>query len=816
MPHQNIPANPPIKFIAVVCAGYTEEESFITFLDSIQSDSTITYLVLLATLPDPLPACSIRIVPGTLGHILQPGEVVLIPRDSHLCVKSASLAPSKHSISCSELLESVAATMPDSCAAILLAENNLDYVSGARTIRDAGGCVIIDQTKTGQHAASTELLASVVDASLQLNEIPKHLEAFAKAHGLLSSISLPFVAEPTQESARKLFTLVKNKTGLDLLAYKTESITRRIIRRISICGIESLAEYLKYIENNPSELNQLSADMLISVTKFFRDSDVFKRLSETVLPGIIKEAKSHPIRVWIPACATGEEAYTLSILFEEEFLKSGLPQNNLKFFATDLNNTSLSFASRGLYPRSSVAGIPAHLLEKYFLPIGKSYQVVKSIREQIIFAKHNILKDPPFTRLDLVSCRNLLIYLNPAAQTRLLSSIHYALRPGGVLVIGQSESTGELNSEFGTIDPKTHIFFKKQNSSTFLPETFEFDRLQPISPIHQQVMPPQQREISHAPLLETFTNRILSHMGRTCFVLNEQREILFSFGDPGKYTSIMEGRVSIRLPDLLPKELAIPLTTAIARVQKGTPISFGPIALEHKRSQKSVSLMVETLRIIKDDQDYILVFIEEEAEPAPITTTAFDLHQSMRRIRELEEELEFSRLRLKTTFEKLEASQEELQASNEELQASNEELQSTNEELESVNEELQTVNGECHGKIQELTKISEELDSFISSTDIATIFLDADLCIRRFTPTAARITELLPLDLGRPISLFSNQMLAEATSAAKAILGGEPKFEKSLPLEDGSFLIMRATPLNRKNGSPIGATVSFIPLSHPV
>jgi len=800
-------------FISVICCDTLHVGSLGAFLEAISPGSCATFLVLCPHLLDPLTSCAISVRHAAPDLVLRRGEVVLIPHGSRLTLQKGVLVPdpSRASDTAAALLESVAKSMSSSCAAVLLGDYGVDAVAGTRSIKAAGGLVIHEPVDPPQANAASELLASISDIALPAARIPACLERFAESHPPDATDPPRRNEEATLARGRKLAALVKRHTGLDLSAYKPEGVSRRIERRMGITRNSTLAQYLAHVQKHPAEAQQLAKDMLVSVTRFFRDPDVFDRLSETVIPGILKEANARPVRLWVPACATGEEAYTLAILLEEALHERGLPAHGFKIFATDLDRDALAFASRGVYPLSIAAGIPPRLLEQYFLPVGESYQILRSVRERIVFAKHNILKDPPFTRLDLISCRNLLIYLQPAAQHRILSVLHFALRQGGALVLGQSESVGDLLEEFAPVDPKTHIFFKQPNSTTSIPDTLQFGSIQPISTLFEHIPPtPLLREHPPSLLLEAFTNRILSHMDRTCFVLNERHEILYSFGNPGKYTTLAEGRASIRLADLLPGELSIPFTTALGRVEKGKPVRFGPIPLTTNKTKHNVSLLVEALHLMKDGRNYLLVFIEEEPRSASTEKTAFDLHQSMLRIRELEEELEFNKARLESTCEELEASREELQTSNEELQAANEELQSTNEELESVNEELQTVNGEYQCKIQELTKTNEDLDNFISSADIATIFLDPDLRIRRFTPTAARLTGLLAHDLGRSITDLSHPLLAEAANAARLVLAGEPKFEKSLPRDEPGIVILRATPYTLKNGARTGTTVSFI------
>ncbi|NDG72334.1 MAG: hypothetical protein EBY32_13780 [Proteobacteria bacterium] len=482
-----------------------------------------------------------------------------------------------------------------------------------------------------------------------------------------------------------------------------------------------------------------------------------------------------------------------------------------RFFATDLDRRATEIAGQGIYPESIATDIPPDLLEKYFTRHGDHYQICRTVRERIVFAKHNLLKDPPFTRIDLVSCRNVLIYLQPAAQQRVLSIIHYALRPEGVLALGLSESLGDLQNDFEALDAPNHLFRKKNTIPNALPEALQLGVLRSIVDLPVSMPVLSSHSLSHEPrLTESFTNRILARLGRTCFVLNDQLDIIYSFGTPSKYASLSEGRTTLKLTSLLPRDFAASLATAASKVlNDGRPFKFGPVEI----GQGAANVLVESFRSPGEDRVFLLVYFEDMEKNLPIEQPPFDLKESMLRIADLEEELRASKIRLKAAVEELEASNEELQTSNEELQASNEELQSANEELETVNEELQTLNNEHQTKIADITQANEDLDNFIASTDIATIFLDNGLRIRRFTPQAATKTGILPHDIGREIAALAHPLLAHVAEAARRILAGEKVVEALLPAPDSEKILLRATPFLHKDGTRSGATVSLIRIS---
>jgi two-component system CheB/CheR fusion protein len=753
--------------------------------------------------------------PLELQHIyVLPGSGTFLLKNRHL-VESSENHPHAEGMKFDALLESLADQERENAAAIILSGTGSDGARGARAVKQETGFVLVQSPESARFPGMPEsvILGGVADFVLPPEDLAKALFKVT-SHIVHTSPSLPQAEdEDVMEQMRKLTTLLKRNTGLDLGAYKQTSVVRRIERRMGICQVSDFGEYVALLRKNPAECENLAKDMLISVTRFFRDPDAFDKLRETILPQIIKETDARPLRCWVPGCATGEEVYSLAILIEEAMQEAGVSNQSCKIFATDLDRKALDIACQGLYPSTITNDVPPDLLEKYFVKQGDHYQIVRHIRERIVFAKHNLLKDPPFTRIDIISCRNLLIYLQPPAQQAVLAILHFGLRTGGVLMLGLSETLADMQSHFTPIDSKQHLFAKKGESPLFLSNAMQqYSSSHYYPPLYQSLdQNIGQIERSAKGLSEVFINRILSRLNRACFVLNSKFDVLYSFGTADKHTHIAEGRSSLNLLDLVSKNLAVPLSSALNKVlQDGRPIQYAPIQIGDQGESHAVSVLVESFRLVKDEDPFLLVFISDKQDDAPIETSHFDLKNSIQRIADLEEELRLNKIRLKEVSEELEASNEELQTSNEELQASNEELQSINEEVESVNEELQTVNNECQRKILELTKANEDLDNFVASADIATIFLDSNLQIRRFTPTAAQKANLLPHDIGRKIGELSHPLLVMAANAAQQILNGVPKVESFTSIGDAENLLMRASPFTQNDGSRSGATVSFL------
>ncbi len=757
------------------------------------------------------------------GAAIETGRVWILPREGFLEWRENGLRAAAASGSCGPvdaLLRSLAAGIPERSIAVILSGSGSDGALGARELKESGGMVLVQSPDSARFPGlpQSAILTGAADVVGSPSELATSLADLAK----LRRTGVPAFTEPPADShatlMRRLETLLKRHAGFNLGDYKQESVGRRIERRMGLCRISEFEDYVAFLQKHPAECENLAKDMLISVTGFFRDPEAFARVRETLLPGLVKESRGRPIRIWVPGCATGEEAYTIAMLLDDTLAECGEAGQPYKIFATDLDRRALEIAGQGLYPESALAGVPEEFRRRYFSPDRGAHQIGRQLREHMVFAKHNLLKDPPFNRLDLVSCRNLLIYLQPHAQQRVLSILHFALRQGGILVLGLSETVGDMAEDFGAVDHRQHIFHKKNHTHTMLPETIPIAAAKGTLGVPAAVPSSTTAYHDHAStrLVEAFTDRILGRYDRVCFVLNQRLEILYSFGDTRRHIGLRSGRASMNLADLLPKNLSAALYTVTARVLAGEkPCRFGPIPVDDSANAPAVTLLVESIRPAKDDRVYLLVFFEGSEHAEDIEENSIGLRESMQRIAELEEELRASRTRLKAAVEELEASNEELQTSNEELQASNEELQSTNEELESVNEELQTLNNDHQFKIHELTKSNEDMDNFISSADIATLFLDPDLRIRRFTPSAGRQTGLLPHDIGREIDALSHPLLVKAAEAARRILAGSDFVEFNIPGGHGKTVHLRATPYVRKDSARAGATISLIPIGPP-
>lgn len=660
----------------------------------------------------------------------------------------------------------------------------------------------------GIDGGARDIDAGVFDKLVDAGDLVEELGFLAgPPPGIGDDADAAAAADPA--TARRIASLVKRHSGLDIACYKSGTFWRRVRRRMGCLRVTTLGRYIEVLRADPGEAVKLAGDMLIGVTRFFRDADAFERLRTTVLPGIVRAARGRPPRIWVPGCATGEEAYTIAILLEEVMQELGIGDSVGRIFATDLNRSLLDIASRGHYPGTIARELPPEILEKYFSPRGNDFVVVRPLRERIVFARHNLLKDPPFTRLDLVSCRNLLIYLEPDSQEALLSRFHFALNPGGALLLGRSEVLGQATRLFAPVDAAVQLFRKSSVDST---------PGQPSAPPgHVDFLEPPRGVRAAQPHQSVFFEKLLNiHLlraGRTCFVLNSNLEILHSFGNPGRFIEISRGRTSFALTDLLQPALAAPLTSMAGCLLEDDSLkACGPLTVPSHGGSGPVSVSLELFDAPDSDHRFLLAFLDETPDDQPPPA---GIGETLRRITELENEVVDRKERLRFVLQELEAANEELQTSNEELITTNEQLQSANEELESLNEELQSTNAHCRERIDDLEKSNDDLGSFIESADFGIFFIDLDLRIRRHTAAGARMTGLLPHDEGRLAADLSHPLLGEATSAAKAVINGSPGVVKAIDDADGEPLLLRASPYLRKDGVRIGALVCLVPLRGP-
>ncbi|MCW5802075.1 MAG: PAS domain S-box protein [Deltaproteobacteria bacterium] len=696
------------------------------------------------------------------GTLVQANHVYLLPPRKEMIIRDRKLIltdkdPDKGlSLPIDQFFRSLAQDQGPQAVAIVLSGSGSDGSRGIVDVKRAGGMVLVESVASAKFDGmplSAQATGVVDDARLpsDLARILCGLPALET-----NEDAEPLSDDPAMDSALRL---LRDQFGIDFSLYKTTTVARRVQRRADLLRIDGIAAYVEQLHADPDELNTLYQDLLIGVTQFFRDPEAFEALEREVIPQVVDRVPANQeIRVWVAGCATGEEAYSLAMLFHEALTARNRPVN-LKILATDVHPLSLEFAGAGIYGDDQLANVTPARIERFFTRRSSGLQVSQDLRQLIVFARHNVLKDAPFTKLNFISCRNMLIYLQPQAQRVVLSLFHFGLATHGVLFMGASESPGALTDEFNAIDEHWKIYRKRRDV-----QLLAHVRL-PLAPramrrTHAHVEVPRATQAD--PLILGMYDQLLDEFMPPSFLLDNERCLIDSFGGAERLLKVRRRRISTSILDMLEGELRTVVAGALQRAAKERgSVEYTGVRLPdvNGNGERRSSLRVRTLSHPRTNAQYFLVTFREmrEAERLPAASVPAE-DMSRDRMNTLETELAYTKETLQATIEELETSNEEMQATNEELVAANEELQSTNEELHSVNEELYSVNAEYQQKITELRELNADMQHLLEGTDVGTLFLDRDLRIRRFTPRIATVFHLVDHDVGRQISDFSHNI----------------------------------------------------------
>ena len=607
----------------------------------------------------------------------------------------------------------------------------------------------------------------------------------------------------------KVFAALKEHTGVDFAHYKSSTIGRRIQRRMELEQITNVDEYYQRLMKDREELDDLYHDLLIGVTQFFRDAEAFQRLRDDVIPELFKKARPDQVlRVWVAACATGEEAYSIAILLQEHIRKNDL-KTDYKVFATDIHKGALQKSAMGVYSDESVEGMEQEYLDRYFRQRKSQHHIVRELRQKVVFAAHNVFHDAPFTQLDLITCRNMLIYFQTNAQRKTLSLFHFGLKAGGVLFLGPSETPGEIADEFQVIDKEWRIYRKRRDVRLPVESRIPVTELNTLS---AEPMRSAGRRLSSTEFILTRTyERLLAENMPPSILVDEKYDLLHTFSGAERFLSIRGGRHSSSLLDVVEMQLRTPIAGALAQAEKTDgEVKYSGIKLADATDAEQIRIVVKPVHDhITKVTTYLIRFEpmaasvrESPAKASLVNDEMVDLSMlSEERILALESELRFTRENLQATIEELETANEEMQATNEEMVASNEELQSTNEELQSVNEELYTVNSEHQKRIDELAEATNDMDNLLATTRVGVIFIDDEMCLRRFTPEIGRMFHLLPQDVGRPIRSIGSWLEYKAFEEdLEKVLKSERELERPVTDRKGTPFIARLMPYRTVSG----------------
>ncbi|GAB2191883.1 hypothetical protein MAH1_34920 [Sessilibacter sp. MAH1] len=705
-------------------------------------------------------------------------------------------------------LRSLAEDQQDRAIGIILSGTGSDGTRGIKALKESGGLVIVQEPGSAKFDGMpiSACNTGLADMSLPPQQMGQSILKFIRhpsISGEGTAVRLPISSN--DDTLDEIFKLLRSQSSINFSQYKASTVARRIERRLGINQLTSLDAYLRLLIDSPRELQILSRELLIGVTRFFRDDDAYKNLIQQVIPKVVESHKNkrEGIRLWVAGCSTGEEAYSLAILIDEEINRKNL-NCTVKIFATDVDEEAIAEASSGVYSADITQDISLERLEKYFEHEDTSYVVSPKLRQMVIFAVHNMIEDPPFSNIDLVSCRNVLIYFQHSTQKKVLASLYFALKPNGYLFLGSSESLGDLQSHFEPINERARTFMKISNMRVPIGNTPPNLGVNHPS-TETRVMPPISNILKTVRVgakngLNSVLERLVEEYAPDCIVLNSSFEAIHVYGDVSEYTKgIRPGKISNNIKDIIVDDLSVAVSTALYRCERNDGDVYYKDVMMHADSDNSISVDLSVFTVKEGEYSsspryYIVQFISGELEPTPkskkISFDAFE--QSRQRILDLENELIKKQENLQVTVEELETTNEELQSANEELMSANEELQSTNEELQSVNEELYTVNSEYQQKIIELVKANEDLDSVVNATKVGIIFLDEQLAIRRFTPFSAQYINLRVTDLGRPFHHLSYDLNYDNFFAdvANVIAGGQ-EIEKTVVSKLGKDILIR-------------------------
>jgi two-component system CheB/CheR fusion protein len=766
------------------------------------------------------------------GMKVKPNSIYLIPPKHNMTIYRDQLFLTRHqedrglNLPIDIFLRSLAKDKEKNAVGIILSGTGTDGTLGIRAVKECGGMVMAQDSASAKFDGMPQSAIStgIVDYILAPDKMPIELQNYFKHPFIRKAEDIEVEISRDKDYLSKIISIIRDKKGTDFYNYKKNTLIRRLEKRISINQFVSLDDYIHFLQYDSNEINLLYKELLIGVTSFFREKEAYARLQEVVLPKIFHSEGARPrIRIWCIGCSTGEEAYSLAILCKE-YMEANHLNADIKLFATDIDNDSIEIAGAGIYPASIASDVPAERLSKYFTTTEKGLQVNEAIRRMVVFARHDILQDPPFSKIDLISCRNMLIYFNTEAQRKVLAKLYYSLQDKGFLLLGTSESIGNLTEGFATIDTKWKIYQSIPGYRSMLKEPIMLaaDLQRPLRRSRKPIALPGLSAAPKREFTESLFEDLVSSFIPPSVIIDSNYDILYTLHDLSDYLRIPSGRMSVNIMEMLPDELAIALRSLLRRARtekagagfRDIKVSGDPpntvdlhVRMSEDPKTQAVNYLVSFSRRSKAPEG------GPETEPHSPETGDFQA-QYQERIVELERELQTKQESLQATVEELETSNEELQTSNEELVASNEELQSTNEELQSVNEELYTINSEYQDKIQELSELNNDVNNLLANTGIGALFLDRSRRIRKFTKVAADIANIRDADIGRPLAeLSSANLYEEFPHDIEAVFETLQPRERELRDARGNWHLLRMLPYRNEENAVEGVIATFIDIN---
>lgn len=811
----------PIVGIGASAGGL---EAFKTFFRAMPTDSGMAFVLIQHLDPtheslmvDLLSRCTtMPVLQAEHGQPVKPDHIYMIPPNRSLTIRGTKLQLAEPverrgmRMAIDTFFRSLAEVREEKAIGIILSGTGSDGSEGLKAIKAQGGLTLVQEPTTADHDGMprSAMATGLVDLVCSIEEMPKVLLHYIE-HPYLNGDSQKLeLINSTENNLNGLLALLLTRRGIDFRHYKRATLQRRIERRMGLNHVDTLADYLALLRKQPEELDCLSRDLMIRVTRFFRDPEVFETLEKKVLPKLVADAGVNDnIRVWVPGCATGEEAYTIAMLLVEQ-LSLQRKAAGLQIFASDIDEEALDIARTARYPGGSAADLTAARLDKHFVKntlASDLLTVKKDLREIVVFARQNLLADPPFSRLDLISCRNLMIYLQQSVQDKLIELFHFALKPGGYLLLGPSENIGRHDDLFKPVAKKLRLYQRVDHSLMKHPD-LPLSLPKPIADLAAASAESSPRVPGQRLRLSELANRwILNEYAPATVIINRRFEILYFCGGVDRYLRYPQGEPNLNLIDMVREGILTQLRSSLQQAfEKNQLVEIGRVRMRYEEHYQPVRIRIKPLYGERQVAEGLLMvsffdveapLLSKEDGTAPIIDEAELDKASASLMRQLEDELKTTKEDLQSTLEEMEASNEELKASNEEMMSVNEELQSTNEELEtsreelqSLNEELTTLNNQLQDKVVELEQANNDILNLLNSTEVATLFLDQELCIRRFTPAATHLFHLIPGDIGRPLSDLSKNftddtLLDDARRVMEQLTPAEAEVKTTVDVE---------------------------------
>ncbi|MDW7730482.1 MAG: chemotaxis protein CheB [Bacillota bacterium] len=832
MSHSSLEVEKPEAGFPIIGIGASAGglEALELFLKNVPEDSGMAFIIvqhLAPTRKDMMVellqrVTTLQVIQVVERTVVKPGCIYIIPPNKDMTIFHGMLhlfepaEPRGLRLPIDYFFRSMADDRQDKSIGVILSGMGTDGTLGLGAIKEKGGIVFVQDPSSAKYDSmpKSAIEEGLADVIATVEEMPLKIASYLRHKPYIGG-SEQALTDKIQSSIEKVMILLRSKTGHDFSLYKKNTVLRRLERRMGIHQIDNTTTYVRLLQENPQELELLYKELLIGVTNFFRDPKAWEQLKTEAFPELLTGGKMQALRAWVPGCATGEEAYTLAIVFKEmvELIKPAQdPQ--LQIFATDISQEAIGKAREAIYPANISADISPERLEQFFVQVDNGYQVAKPIREMVIFAQQSIIMDPPFTKLDILSCRNLLIYLTQELQKKIIPLFHYSLNPGGYLLLGNAETVGNYTNLFGPLPGKSRLY--RRLEPTMQSEPIEF----PLPHVTKQPLPSKPAEN-----MQSLVNKLILKLYAPATVLvNKQGDILYISGRTGSFLEPAAGKANWNIFAMIREGLGYALNSAFQNaVRENETVTVKNAVVKTNGDTKAVNITVQPLDEPESLRRFALIIFTEVTMPhkSKVKNKAGHDAASSDRVAELEEELQQAYQQLKLFREEMQAFQEKNSATNEELQSTNEELQSTNEELttskeemQSLNEELQTVNHELQTKIDELSQANNDMKNLLESTEIATLFLDNTLQVRRFTAKTAKIFKLIPGDVGRLITDIVTKLdYPELEEDAREVLRTLNSKERSISATGESWFTVKIMPYRTYEDKIDGLVITFMDIT---